>query len=45
MFAFFQRDRLKEHLATKFILQTLHIQKPDDIDYPEWLHDGNILMQ
>jgi len=39
-----KRDRLREHMATKFILKITHGDKPEEMDFADWLHDGIILM-
>ena len=41
---FFQRDRTREHLITKFILSTINVEsKPEDMDFADWIKDGLIL--
>ena len=34
---------MKEHLVTKFILSTIYVEKPENLDFADWIQDGCIL--
>merc|ERR1711936_72807 len=37
------RDKTREHCITKFITSTIQINKPEDVDFADWIQDGIIL--
>ena len=39
----FQRDKTREHCITKFITSTIQRNKPEDVDFADWIQDGIIL--
>ena len=41
----FQRNKQKENNVIKFLLSVIHGDKPNNIDFADWVKDGNVLMK
>ena len=41
----FQRDKMKEHCITKFILSVTHGDRDTNLKFEDWLKDGQVLME
>eukprot|EP00095_Tigriopus_kingsejongensis_P002771 maker-scaffold588_size129673-snap-gene-0.12 protein:Tk02771 transcript:maker-scaffold588_size129673-snap-gene-0.12-mRNA-1 annotation:"PREDICTED: myophilin-like" len=39
-----KRSKEREHTVIKFILMVIHGDKPSNIDFAEWIKDGQVLM-
>ena len=41
----FQRDKMKEHCMTKFILSVTHGDRASNLKFEDWLKDGQVLLE
>ena len=41
----FQRNKQKENNVIKFLLSVIRGDKPNNVDFVDWVKDGNVLMK